>query len=68
VGACHVDFIECPNKECLMRGYWKVYNDLEKAKRIFESYDDAKTKVISNIAKKTESIINKDGIFNLQMT
>mgnify|MGYP001416524386 FL=1 len=30
------DFIECPNKECLMRGYWKVYNDIEYAKEVFK--------------------------------
>jgi len=49
-----VDFIECPNKECLMRGYWKVYNDLEKAKKTFQSYDKAKIKVISYVAKTAQ--------------
>lgn len=48
------DFIECPNKECLMRGYWKVYNDIEYAKEVFKSYDEAKIKVVRHTAKKIE--------------
>ena len=47
-----VDFIECPDKACLARGYWKVYNDLEKAKEIFASYDKAKNKVVYHIAER----------------
>ena len=37
-----MDFIECTNKECLMKGYWKVYNGLEKAREVFQIYDKAK--------------------------
>lgn len=49
-----MDFIECPNKECLMKGYWKVYNDLEKAREIFQIYDKSKIKVVNYIARKTK--------------
>jgi hypothetical protein len=36
------DFMECTTKQCLLCGYWKVYNDTSKAKMIFESYDKIK--------------------------
>jgi hypothetical protein len=49
-----MDFIECSNKECLMKGYWKVYNDLEKAREIFQIYDKSKIKVVNYIARKTK--------------
>lgn len=42
-------FINCPNKKCLMCGYWKVYNDLNNAKQTFDKFNDKKRKVISLI-------------------
>ncbi|GAA0788331.1 DUF3793 family protein [Hathewaya limosa] len=42
-------FINCPNKKCLVCGYWKVYNDLEKAEETFNRFNTRKEKVISLI-------------------
>lgn len=47
-----IAFMECPNRKCAMTGYWKVYNDLERAKKTFESYDNAKAKIANHIYKK----------------
>ncbi|WP_035290338.1 DUF3793 family protein [Clostridium sp. KNHs214] len=46
-----VDFIECPNKQCLLRGYWKVYNNEEFAKDRFYIYDSIKSKVLNLLYK-----------------
>ncbi len=46
-----LDFIYPSKKECLMKGYWKVYNDLERAKETFNSYDDSKYKVYKEVLK-----------------
>ncbi|GAA0180392.1 DUF3793 family protein [Clostridium sediminicola] len=39
-------FTNCPNKKCLAVGYWKVYFNIDNAKRIFNKYDVAKNNVI----------------------
>ncbi|MGG7176874.1 DUF3793 family protein [Clostridium paraputrificum] len=39
------------NKKCLFCGYWKVYNDVEGAKKIFNKYDEIKEKIIIFILK-----------------
>lgn len=44
-----VDFIECPNKQCLLMGYWKVYNNEEMAKNQFYKFDSIKSKVLNLI-------------------
>ncbi len=47
-----LDFINpSNNKECLMKGYWKVYNDLDRAKMIFNLYDRSKLRVYNKIVK-----------------
>lgn len=46
-----VNFIQCPNKNCLLVGYWRVYNDVENAKIIFDKYDQIKTKACLAISK-----------------
>lgn len=43
------DFIDCTTKKCLLCKYWKVYNDTEKAKLIFNKYDTVKEFTIKNI-------------------
>lgn len=55
-----IEFIDCPNKQCLMFGYWKVYHNPEKAKDIFKKYDMAKDKMINLITQGMEpyTIIN----------
>lgn len=45
------DFMECSTKKCLLCGYWKVYNDSNKAKIIFNKYDEIKEYTIKNILK-----------------
>lgn len=44
-------FVNCPNKKCLLVGYWKVYNDIEKAKNIFDKYDKVKYNIMNLIIK-----------------
>lgn len=36
------DFINCSEKECVCCGYWKVYNDRERALEVFENYNRSK--------------------------
>lgn len=42
-------FIDCPNDECKMVGYWKVYHDIEKAKSIFNKYDEIKYTIMRSM-------------------
>lgn len=47
-----IDFVDNNNcKECLFKGYWKVYNNEKKAKEIFTLFDNSKTKCFININK-----------------
>lgn len=39
-------FMKHPNDKCMMIGYWKVYNNVEYAKIIFDKYDKIKQNVI----------------------
>ncbi|MGL5415147.1 MAG: DUF3793 family protein [Clostridium sp.] len=43
------DFMECTNKKCLLCGYWKVFNDYEKSKSVFDRYDNSKIIMIDTI-------------------
>ena len=45
------DFMNCSNKKCLGCGYWLVYNDIDKARSIFEKYDKIKSYTTRNILK-----------------
>lgn len=49
-----IEFIDCPNKQCLMLGYWKVYHNIEKAKDIFKKYDMAKDKMMNLLMQGME--------------
>lgn len=49
------DFMECADKKCLGCGYWKVYNDYNKAKEIFNQYDRIKEHTIHHILKGDKS-------------
>lgn len=49
------DFMECTGKKCLLCGYWKVYNDCDKAKKIFKRYDEVKGSTIDEILKGSNS-------------
>lgn len=40
-------FIEKDGKDSLFSGYWKVYNNPERAKMIFWAYDKAKTSAVN---------------------
>ncbi|AWI05568.1 DUF3793 family protein [Clostridium drakei] len=44
-------FIDCPNAECKMIGYWKVYHDIKKAKAIFNKYDEIKYTIMKLMIK-----------------
>lgn len=45
------DFMECSDKKCLACGYWRVYNDYQAAKEIFNTYDMIKEKTVKYILK-----------------
>lgn len=49
------DFIKNQGQNCLLCGYWKVYNDEKAAKCVFEKYDDAKRKVLNLIINRNVS-------------
>jgi len=49
------DFMECTTKKCLLCGYWKVYNDCNKAQRIFNKYDKVKEYTVNNMLKGNSS-------------
>ena len=42
-------FIESKGAPCLACKYWKVYQDVEKALKIFEAYDQERNKVIETV-------------------
>lgn len=46
-----VKFIQCPNRNCLLVGYWRVYNNVENAKIIFDKYDQIRNKACLAISK-----------------
>ena len=43
------DFMECTTKKCLLCGYWKVYNNSEVARVIFNQYDRIRDYTIKNM-------------------
>lgn len=58
------DFMECTEKRCLLCGYWKVYNNSNKAKKIFNKYDEIKEFAIKHILKGNNS--SHDLIVNIK--
>ncbi|WBW98748.1 DUF3793 family protein [Oceanirhabdus sp. W0125-5] len=46
------EFIKNEGQNCLLCGYWKVYNDEESARCIFQKYDNAKRKILNLIVNK----------------
>lgn len=49
------DFMTCTSKKCLFCGYWKVYNDCDKAMKTFKKYDEVKVSTIDKILKGSDS-------------
>ncbi|MGG7179338.1 DUF3793 family protein [Clostridium paraputrificum] len=49
------DFMECTEKQCLLCGYWKVYNDCNTAIKIFNKYDLIKEHTVNYILKELNS-------------
>lgn len=54
-------FIKQGGKGCLMTGYWKVYNNPEKAQMTFLAYDKAKTSAVNEflVGKTIQDIAYK---------
>lgn len=62
------DFMQCKNKECLLCGYWKVYNDYETAEKTFKIYDKVREYTIEEIlcgAKTFNIAMNIKKDFNI---
>lgn len=49
-----MEFIQNPNKEALMYGYWKVYHNAQQAMDTFKRYDEIKMRVIHLISQGVE--------------
>lgn len=49
-------FMNCSRENCLLCGYWKVYSNEEKAKKVFNIFDEIKEKAINYLTLKKESI------------
>ena len=49
------DFMECTTKKCLFCGYWKVYNNGNKAKEIFNKYDKVEEYTMKNMLRGNSS-------------
>ncbi len=49
------DYMQCPNKECLLCSYWKVYNNIEMAKVTFANFDLAKVKMLNSLLEELQS-------------
>lgn len=50
------DYMCGTKKKCLLCGYWQVYNNVEKAKRIFKQYDDAKQNMLGELLLEIEEL------------
>jgi Protein of unknown function (DUF3793) len=44
-----IDFMECSSKKCLGLGYWKIYNNYDKAIDTFRKYDEVRNTTINEI-------------------
>lgn len=42
-------YADCPHKDCLLVGYWKVYDHVEKAKATFKRYDRIREQLLSRL-------------------
>lgn len=58
-----IDFMECSDKKCLMCGYWKVFNNYNNAKDIFNKYDISKNIMIKSI-EENKALLNIVDMFN----
>lgn len=47
-------FINNSTGDYLLNGYWKVYNNVEEAKKTFEEYDEARLSILNFVCKKQE--------------
>ncbi|BDR80354.1 hypothetical protein N072000002_06100 [Clostridium tetani] len=47
-------FIDNSTENYLLTGYWKVYKNVEEAKKTFEEYDKARLNILNSIYKKQE--------------
>lgn len=54
------DYMGGSHKKCLLCGYWQVYNNVEEAKRIFKTYDEAKEKMLVTLLDEIKKIDNKN--------
>lgn len=57
-------FMEQSERQCLMCGYWKVYDDVDRAKQVFVNYDRARY----NIAKSVMQGVVPSRIMNILET
>lgn len=57
-------FIKNEGKNCLFTGYWKVYQNEQKAKRIFAAFDEAREVTVREVLEGKELLhIMKRSLF-----
>jgi hypothetical protein len=50
------EFINNPQKECLLCGYWKVYYNKDRALQIFKYYDEAKCEIVNLLCNNMDLV------------
>ncbi|AFS77100.1 hypothetical protein Curi_c00180 [Gottschalkia acidurici 9a] len=49
------------NKDCLFCGYWKVYDNYDRAQKVFRLYDNSKRAIISSVLRNKElNLVHKN--------
>ncbi|WP_105616545.1 DUF3793 family protein [Vallitalea okinawensis] len=46
-----IAYMECPNQECLLCGYWKVYKDQEYAEKTFKLFDQLRYNMLQSFVQ-----------------
>ena len=63
-----VGFIENDGRDFLLCGYWKVYSDIERANRLFKTFDRAKEDAIRLIFGKRDILELLDSASDIKKT
>lgn len=48
------DYIRFSGRDCLLVGYWKVYHNVQQAKRTFEAFDEARERTVQEVLEGKE--------------
>ncbi|HJC24887.1 MAG TPA: DUF3793 family protein [Candidatus Eisenbergiella merdavium] len=48
------DYIRLGGRDCLLVGYWKVYHDVQRAKKTFAAFDEARERTVREVLEGKE--------------